>query len=94
MASTRQNWQITHDTPIPHLGPASVTGASLAAAADAARRAAKADPTNPALEAAAVAAEAAAAPYKLEFVKEYWKALGFIRRDAADMFTEQEQSWH
>ena len=36
---TRQNWQITHDKPIPHLGAASVTGAALAAAADAARQA-------------------------------------------------------
>jgi hypothetical protein len=91
---TRQNWQITEDQPIPHLGAASVTGASLAAAADAARQAADADPTNTALETAAKAAEAAAAPYQLEFVKEYWKALGFIRRDAADKFKEEEQSWH
>ena len=91
---TRQNWQITHDKPIPHLGAASVTGASLAAAADAARRAADADRGNAALETAAKAAEAAAAPYKLEFVKEYWKALGFIRRDATDTFKEEEQSWH
>ena len=72
----------------------SVTGAALAEAADAARRAASADPTNTALEAAAEAAEDAAARYKLEFVKEYWKALGFIRRDAGDVFKEQEQSWH
>lgn len=90
----RQNWQITHNKPIPHLGQDSVTGAALAEAADAARRAASADPTNTALEAAAEAAEDAAARYKLEFVKEYWKALGFIRRDAGDVFKEQEQSWH
>lgn len=30
----------------------------------------------------------------VEFVKEYWKALGFIRRDASDKFVEQEQTWH
>lgn len=29
-----------------------------------------------------------------QFVKEYWKALGFIRRDATDRLIEQEQSWH
>jgi hypothetical protein len=91
---TRHNWQITHDDPIPHLGAASVTGAALAAAADAARRDADAHPGDAAREAAAKAAEAAAAPYLIEFVKEYWKALGFIRRRAVDTFKEEEQSWH
>jgi hypothetical protein len=90
----RQNWQITHDKPIPHLGAPSVTGAALAAAADAARRAARADPSNAGLEAAAKAAERAAAAYQIVFVKEYWKALGFIRRDASDTFKEEEQTWH
>jgi hypothetical protein len=88
---TRQNWQITHDKPIPHLGAASVTGAALAAAADAARADARDHPGDAAREARA---KAAAAPYKLEFVKEYWKALGFIRRDATDTFKEEEQNWH
>jgi hypothetical protein len=91
---TRQNWQITHDIPIPHLGSAGVAGADLAARADAAEKAAKADPSNAALAAAAAAARAAAAPFEVEFVKEYWKALGFVRRDAADTFKEEEQSWH
>lgn len=31
---------------------------------------------------------------EIEYVKEYWKALGFIRRDATNKFVEQEQSWH
>jgi hypothetical protein len=31
---------------------------------------------------------------RAEFVKEYWKELGFIRRDATDRFTEEEQNWH
>lgn len=31
---------------------------------------------------------------EIEFVKEYWKSLGFIRRDPTDKFLEQEQSWH
>lgn len=31
---------------------------------------------------------------EIEYVKEYWKALGFIRRDASDRFVETEQSWH
>lgn len=30
----------------------------------------------------------------IEFVKEYWKALGFIRRDIAQKLVEVEQSWH
>lgn len=30
----------------------------------------------------------------VEFVKEYWKALGFIRRNASDQFVEEEQTWH
>lgn len=30
----------------------------------------------------------------VEFVKEYWKALGFIRRTTDNQFLEQEQSWH
>lgn len=30
----------------------------------------------------------------LEFVQEYWKALGFVRRIATDEFIEQEQTWH
>lgn len=29
-----------------------------------------------------------------EFVKEYWKSLGFMRRTAANEFIEQEQTWH
>lgn len=44
--------------------------------------------TDPAAGTGAVAASA------VEFVKEYWKALGFIRRDDTDKFIEQEQSWH
>jgi hypothetical protein len=36
----------------------------------------------------------ATAANAVEFVKEYWKALGFIRRDPTDKFIEQEQSWH
>ena len=28
-----------------------------------------------------------------EYVKEYWKVLGFVRRDASDRFIEQEQTW-
>jgi hypothetical protein len=91
---TRQNWQIKHDKPIPHLEAAGVTGAALAAAADKARREARDDPDNAALEAAARSAEAAAAPFELVFLKEYWKALGFIRRDASDRFLEEEQTWH
>jgi hypothetical protein len=31
---------------------------------------------------------------EVEFVKEYWKALGFIRRESGDKFLEKEQSWH
>lgn len=35
------------------------------------------------------------APHDLvEFYKEYWKALSFIRRDASDQFLEKEQTWH
>jgi hypothetical protein len=30
----------------------------------------------------------------IEFVKEYWKALGFIRRDIAQKLVEVEQRWH
>jgi hypothetical protein len=30
----------------------------------------------------------------LEFVQEYWKSLGFIRRNATNEFIEREQSWH
>jgi hypothetical protein len=31
---------------------------------------------------------------EIEYVKTYWKELGFIRRDASDKFLETEQSWH
>lgn len=31
---------------------------------------------------------------EIEYVKEYWKALGFVRRVAGDKFLETEQSWH
>ena len=31
---------------------------------------------------------------EVEFVKHYWKALGFIRRNASDQFLEEEQTWH
>ncbi len=88
--------------------PDATTGPPLAAAFDAAqkafnaaRRAAAADPSNAALAAAAAAARttfitarAAAAPYEVKFVMEYWKALGFIRRNASDQFVEEEQTWH
>ena len=105
----RHDWQITHDKPIPHLaadgGPA---GAALAKAADDAAVAlfhaqadADANPGDASLAAAVAAAESAllaarvaAAPFEVRFVQEYWKALGFIRRQAGDEFTEQEQSWH
>ena len=30
----------------------------------------------------------------LEFIQEYWKALGFVRRKPADEFIELEQTWH
>jgi hypothetical protein len=30
----------------------------------------------------------------VEFYKEYWKALSFVRRDASDQFLEKEQTWH
>jgi hypothetical protein len=36
----------------------------------------------------------AAAADDIQFVKEYWKALGFIRRNADDEFIEEEQTWH
>ena len=31
---------------------------------------------------------------EIEYVKTYWKELGFIRREPGDKFLETEQSWH
>ena len=90
--TTRQNWQITHDTPIPWMGAESVTGARLAADFDRAEEDAQAHPGDATRAAAARAARDAAAAYMIKFVKEYWKVLGFIRRRGAD-FKEEERNW-
>jgi len=29
----------------------------------------------------------------VKFVKEYWKSLGFIRRQAGDIYLEKERNW-
>ena len=77
---------------IPHLsGGATIASASRPFGS---RDCTQGRPANAALRAARDAAKDTAGNAEVKFVKEYWKALGFIRRDAADNFIEQEQDWH
>ena len=90
---TRHDWLIPITTAIPHLSGGATIVSDIAALA-AAETALRADPGNAALRAARDAAKDKAGKAEAKFVEEYWKVLGFVRRDVGNNFFEQEQDWH